>query len=124
VLDCLCFRGLMNRDVKESDLFEVELTVPVNLLLFWGASIGGGADSSVEGGKPANVVRGNSDSEGPRVSMERGLRTCAMYAIRQKNGPSTAEELSEEVDEREPSSKVLSGDLATRAPLENREVPA
>lgn len=41
VLDCLGFRGLINRDVKESDRLEVELTVPVNLLLFSGASIGG-----------------------------------------------------------------------------------
>ena len=45
MLDCLGFRGLMKRDVKESDRFEVELTVPVNLLLFSGASIGSAADT-------------------------------------------------------------------------------
>ena len=70
MLDCLGFRGLMNRDVKESDRFELELTVPVNLLLFSGASSGGGAGCSVGGRKPANVVRGKSASDGPRASME------------------------------------------------------
>ena len=60
----------MNRDVKESDRFEVELMVPVNLLLFSGASIGGRAGSSVGGREPANMVRGKSDSDGPRTSME------------------------------------------------------
>jgi len=66
----------MNRDVKESDRLEVELTVPVNLLLFSAASIGGGAGSSVWGRKPVNaVVRGKSDSDGPRTSMRWGLST-------------------------------------------------
>ena len=122
MLDCLCFRGLMNRDVKESGRLEVELTVPVNLVLFSGASIGGGEGSSVRGRKPANVVRGNDGPDGPRASMEYGLSFWVMCAIQRKNGPSTAEELSIE-DDREPSSKVSSWDLATRAPLENREVP-
>ena len=43
MLDCLGFRGLINRDAKESDRFEAE--VPVNLLLFRGASIGSAADT-------------------------------------------------------------------------------
>lgn len=73
MLDCLGFRGLINRDAKESDRFEVELTVPVNLVLFSGASIGGGTGSSVGGRRPANVVRGKGDSDGPRASMEWGL---------------------------------------------------
>lgn len=77
MLDCLCFRGLINRDAKESDRFEVELTVPVNLVLFSGASIGGGAGSSVGERKPANVVRGKGDSDDPRVSMEWGLTLSA-----------------------------------------------
>ena len=45
VLGCLRFRGLIKRDVKKSDRFEVELTVPVNLLLFVGASIRGAEDN-------------------------------------------------------------------------------
>jgi len=122
VLDCRCFRGLVNRDVKANDRLEAELTVPVNLVLFSGASIGGGEESSVGGGKPANVVRGNGDSDDPRTSMEWRVSLWAMCAIQRKNIPSAAEELSME-DEREPSSKVSSWDFATRAPLENREVP-
>jgi hypothetical protein len=71
VLDCLCFRGLINRDAKESDRFEAELAVPVNLLLFSGASIGSAVDTWVEGRMPVNVIRGIGDSGGPRVSVER-----------------------------------------------------
>lgn len=44
VLGCLCLRGLINRDARESDSLEVELVVPVNFVLFAGASIGGAAD--------------------------------------------------------------------------------
>lgn len=62
MLDCLCFRGLVNRDVKKSDRFGVELTVPVNLLLFSGASIGSAADIWVKGG-------GTGDSDSTRLSV-------------------------------------------------------
>ena len=45
VLDCLCFRGLANKDAKEIENFEGELRVPVNFLLSWGASIGSASDA-------------------------------------------------------------------------------
>jgi len=77
VLDCLGFRGRINRDAKESDRFEVELTVPVNLLLFLGASIGSALGTWVEGRKSADGIRGAGKSDSPR-------------------GSSTAEELLEE----------------------------
>jgi hypothetical protein len=45
VLGCLCFRGRINREAKENESFEGELVVPVNFLLFSGASIGVAADA-------------------------------------------------------------------------------
>lgn len=76
-------------------------------------------------------MRGIGDSDSPMVSVGRWERVIvehfAAHAIQRKNRPSTAEELFEDVlsieNEREPISKVSSWDLATRAPLENREVP-
>ena len=68
VLDCLGFRGRINRDTKESDRFEVDLTVPVNLLLFSGASIGSVAGTWVEGRASGNVMSGIGDSDNPRGS--------------------------------------------------------
>jgi len=70
MLDCLCFRDLINMDAKERGRFDAELTVPVNLLLFWGASIGGAAATRVEGRMPANVMRGIGGSDSSRGSME------------------------------------------------------
>jgi len=108
VLGCLGFRGRINRDAKESDRFEVEPTVPVNLLLFLGASIGSALDTWVEGRKSVNGMRGTGNSDSPR-------------------GSSAAEELLEEdtcvENERESISKASPWNLATRAPLENRDVP-
>lgn len=46
----------------------MELTVPVNLLLLSGASIGSVVDIRVEGGMSANVMRGTGDSVSPRLS--------------------------------------------------------
>lgn len=70
MLDCLGFRGRINRDTKESDRFEVELAVPVNLLLFSGASIGSAVDTRVEARASGNAMgAGNSDS--PKVSTKR-----------------------------------------------------
>lgn len=71
MLDCLGFRGRINRDTKESDRFEVELTVPVNLLLFSGASIGSVAGTWVEGRASGNVMRGTGNSDNPRGSTKR-----------------------------------------------------
>lgn len=59
--------------------------------------------------------------EGSRLSV------CAMCVIQLENKPSVANELLEEVpsveNEWEPISKVSSCNLATRGPLEDREVP-
>lgn len=71
VLGCLGFRGRINRDTKECDRFEVELTVPVNLLLFSGASIGSVVDTWVEGRVSNNVMRRAGDSDNPMVSTKR-----------------------------------------------------
>lgn len=71
VLGCLGFRGRINRDAKESDRFEVGPTVPVNLLLFLGASIGSALDTRVEGRKSVNGMRGTGNSDSPRGSAER-----------------------------------------------------
>lgn len=80
MLDCLCFRGLINRDVKESDSLEVEPVVPVNLLLFPGASIGSVADAGFGGGMPANVMRGIGDSDlSVRRQEDHGLVRSVRY---------------------------------------------
>ena len=71
VLGCLCFRDRINIDAKESDRFELELAVPVNLLLFTGASIGSVVSIlAFEGSMPVNVVRGTGNSDNSRVSTE------------------------------------------------------
>jgi hypothetical protein len=70
VLGCLGFRGRMNRDAKESDRFEV-LTVPVNLLLFLGTSIGSALGTCVEGRKSANGPRETWNSDSSSGSTER-----------------------------------------------------
>ena len=55
------------------------------------------------------------------------VSACTVCAIQLNNGPSTAEELLEEdtsvENGRESISKASPWNLATRVPLENREVP-
>lgn len=55
------------------------------------------------------------------------MSICAVCAIQLNNGPSAAEELLEEdtsvENERESISKASPWNLATRVPLENRDVP-
>lgn len=70
MLDCLGFRGRINRDTKESDRFGVGLTVPVNLLLFLGASIGSALGTWVDGSRSANGMRGTGNSDSPKGSAE------------------------------------------------------
>ena len=71
VLDCLGFRGRINRDTKESDRFGVGLTVPVNLFLFLGASIGSALGTCVDGRRSAKCMRRTGNSDSSRRSTER-----------------------------------------------------
>lgn len=124
MLDCLCFRGLINKDARESENLEGELAVPVNFLLFWGASIGGASDARVGGGMAASDIRGTG-SDSSEVSIG-DIQMVAGGAVQLKNRPSAVEESLEvpsEENEREPISKVSSSNLGTCAPLASREVP-